>query len=190
MRYLPAKDNFSHLVDFVAIFDTTGSMSDKIHALIATMAEVVAELGRMQLDWRFKTVPFGDLSVPGDRIVVDLPFVATVAQAQSQLRHLPRFSGGGNVGESSADAMLAATRLRFRSNAVKVLVLLTDEPALGRPQGIGAVDSALTTLDAICFTIAPPYDYFRRWAVQHGGEWRQVATSVDTAGLVATSRCS
>jgi hypothetical protein len=176
-------DNRSRLLDVSAVFDTTGSMSNKIHGLVQSMASVVGSLGRLQLDWRFVCVPFGDLTVPGDRVVDDLPFTASVASAQRQLRSLPRFSGGSNLGESSAEAMLAALDRDFRPNAVKVVVLITDEPALGRPQVLQHVGDRLTATETLCFTISPALPYFRDWANLSGGTWQLIGNSVDQESL-------
>jgi hypothetical protein len=171
-------------LDLCFVFDTTGSMSDKIDGLVRCMDELVTKLGRLALDWRVTTVPFGDLTVPGDRIVDGRPFVTDVQAVSNQLRSMPRFSGGANLGESSIEAMLAACRKPYRTDAVKVLVLITDEPALGHEQGMLAVDSALAALDAACFTVSPNLPYYKRWASQHGGEWRQVGSSVDTGAIM------
>jgi hypothetical protein len=171
-------------VDLCFVFDTTGSMMDKIDGLVRCMALLVADLGKLDLDWRVVTVPFGDLTVTGDRVVTDQPFVADVAAASHQLRSMPRFSGGGNLGESSVEAMLAACRKPYRAGAVKILVLITDEPALGHQQGARAVDQALTALDAVCFSVTPDLPYYRQWAANHGGDWRQVAAAVDTRSIM------
>jgi hypothetical protein len=171
-------------VDLCIVFDTTGSMSDKIDGLVGCMSSLVADLGRLALDWRVVTLPFGDLTVPGDRVVDSQPFVSTVQDATRQLRSMPLFSGGMNAGESSVEAMLAACKKRYRPAAVKVLLLVTDEPALGAMQGARAVDQALTRLDAACFTVAPSLGYYKDWARRHGGEWRQVAAAVDTGAIL------
>jgi von Willebrand factor type A domain len=171
-------------LDLCFVFDTTGSMSDKIDGLVRCMDSLVGDLGRLALDWRVVTVPFGDLTVRGDRVVADQPFVCDVHAASKQLRSMPRFSGGGNTGESSVEAMLAGCQKSYRPQAVKVLVLITDEPALGHAQGAHAVDSAMRTLDAACFTVAPNLPYYRAWAEQHGGEWRQIGSDVDTSTIM------
>lgn len=171
-------------LDLCFVFDTTGSMSDKIDGLVACMDDLVAKLGSLALDWRVTTVPFGDLTVPGDEVVINEPFITSVSAATRQLRSMPRFSGGGNTGESAVEAMLAACRKAYRKEAVKVLVLITDEPALGVQQGQHSVHSALSSLDAVCFTVAPDFSYFKQWASQHGGEWRQVRTSVNTTAIM------
>lgn len=172
------------LVDVCFVFDTTGSMEDKIDGLVDCLGTLVVDLARLALDWRVTTVPFGDFTVPGDRIVADQPFVADLRSASAQLRSMPRFDGGGNNGESSVEAMLAACEKRYRQGAVKVLVLITDEPALGHRKGAPAVASALSALDAACFTVAPPLKYYRCWAECHGGQWRQVSHAVDTSALM------
>jgi hypothetical protein len=172
-------------LDLCFVFDTTGSMSDKIDGLVRCMDTLVGELGRLTLDWRVTTVPFGDLTVIGDRIVTDQPFIRDVQSASQQLRSMERFSGGGNLGESAVEAMLAACQKPYREKAVKVLVLITDEPALGHEQGARAVDSSLTSLDAACFTVTPDrLTYYKDWASRHGGEWREIGSAVDTTAII------
>jgi hypothetical protein len=119
------------MADICIVFGTTGSMSDKIAGLIGCMSGFVDQLGKLSLDWRISVVPFGDLTVPGDAVMTDLAFVRSVEQAQQQLRQMPRFSGGANLGESAMEGMLGAIRKPWRQGAVKIVVLLTDEPALG-----------------------------------------------------------
>ncbi len=175
-------------MDLAFVFDTTGSMLDKINGLISCMDSLVADLDRLALDWRVTTVPFGDLTITGDRVVDTQPFVADVDSASRQLRSMPMFSGGANLGESSVEAMLAGCKKPYRPEAVKVLVLITDEPALGHRQGARAVDQALTALDAVCFTVAPDLPYYRQWSQTHGGDWTQVAAAVDTSSIAGLFR--
>jgi hypothetical protein len=119
------------LVDICLVFDTTGSMSDKIDGLISCMTGFVDRLTELGLNWQLTTVPFGDLTVPGDRVVTQLPFVDSAEAAKAQIRSMPRFSGGSNEGESCVEAMRAALSKPWREGTVRILVLLTDEPALG-----------------------------------------------------------
>ncbi len=67
----------------------------------------------------------GDLTVEGDTIVEDLPFVADRAMAEALLRSMPGNSGGDNEGESVLEAVRAALDKPFRQGAVKVFVVLT-----------------------------------------------------------------
>ncbi len=176
-------------VDICFVFDTTGSMANKIAGLVGCMTRLVADLDATGLDWRVTTVPFGDLTVPGDRIEDRLGFVTTCAAAQAQLRSMPRFSGGGNQGESSIEAMLVGLGRRWRPGAVKVVVLLTDEAALVS-EGLGpeTVSEGLRHHDAVCFVASPDLGYFRRWAEQNGGRWLPIAASMDTTTLLRLLR--
>jgi hypothetical protein len=176
-------------VDVHFVFDTTGSMSDKIDGLVACMSTLVADLAAMELDWRMTTIPFGDLNVPGDRIEDGMGLVATCAEAEAQLRSMPRFSGGGNEGESSIEAMLVGLDRPWRPGALKVMVLLTDEPAhcsrSGPPEIVG---EALRRREVICFVASPDLPYFRAWAEGSGGRWVPIGPSMDTTYLLRLLR--
>lgn len=172
------------LVDICFVFDTTGSMSDKIAGLTASLTDLVQELGKLSLDWRTTCVPFGDLTVPGDRVVESLPFVKTVEAAQQQLRSLPRFSGGGNDGESAIEAMDAGLTKPWRQKAVKVLVLLTDEPALHADRDAARVSRALRQTESLCFVASIRTNYYVAWAHDNGGKWVEISSSMDTSELL------
>ncbi len=153
------------------------------------MSNLVTSLDATGLDWRVTTVPFGDLTVPGDRIEDRLGFVNTCVDAWAQLRSMPRFSGGGNQGESSIEAMLVALGRRWRPGAVKVVILVTDEAALVcdgvSPEMVG---DGLRQHDTLCFVASPNLAYFRRWAEQNGGRWLPIAASMDTTTLLRLLR--
>jgi hypothetical protein len=171
------------MADICIVFDTTGSMSDKITGLIACMTGFVGQLGKLSLDWRISVVPFGDLTVPGDAVVTQLPFVRSVGQAQQQLRQMPRFSGGTNFGESAIEGMFGAIRKPWRHGAVKVVVLLTDEPALGAERA-QEVLGKLRTEEIIAFVASLRCDYYQSWAKGTGGRWFEIGPSMDTRALL------
>jgi hypothetical protein len=173
--------------DICIVFDTTGSMSDKIDGLIACMSDFVDQLGKLSVDWRISVLPFGDLTVPGDRVELQWPFVQTVQQAKKQLSDMPRFSGGGNEGESAIDAVLGATGKPWRKGAVRLAVLLTDEPALGVHRN-QQVQARLRGSEIITFVASPNIDYYRSWASATGGKWFQIGQSMDTAELLVLLR--
>lgn len=175
-------------VDLCFVFDTTGSMSDKIDGLVACMVDFVRELATLSLDWRITVVPFGDLTVPGDRVVGDLPFVSERDTAERLLRTMPHFSGGGNLGESVIEALNAALIKPYRTGAVKIFVLLTDEPALVTSQSPDAVQLALKQSETIVFSVAPDLRYYRDWAQSTGGMWFPVGSAVDTSAMVTLLR--
>lgn len=171
--------------DLCFVFDTTGSMSDKIDGLVSSMSAFVQKLAELSLDWRMTVVPFGDLTIPGDDVVTTLPFTSDREAGQKMLRIMPRFSGGGNEGESSVKAVSAALQKAYREDAVKVLFLLTDEPALSSEVSSVPVEQQLLGSEALIFVASPPLDYFKRWAVSSGGEWFPIGNTVDTKSILA-----
>jgi hypothetical protein len=145
-------------VDVCFVFDTTGSMSNKIAGLTACMVDFVGELSELQLNWRITTVPYGDLTVSTDKIVSDLPFVRSYDDAVQQLRTMPRFSGGSNYGESTLDLSEAE------------------------------VGEQITIKEAICFVASPDRPGYRRWADDNGGKWYKIDQAVDTTQILAYLR--
>ncbi len=172
-------------MDICFVFDTTGSMSGKIKGLTDSLVEFVGELSRLRLGWRITAVPFGDLTVRGDKIVGDLPFVSTRAEGEQLLRSLPRFSGGGNVGESSLEAVLEALGKPYRPAAVTVLVVLTDEPPLESGDlTADYVAEQLMAREVICFVASVDFPGYRRWAAENGGKWYRISQSMNTGDLL------
>jgi hypothetical protein len=173
--------------DICLVFDTTGSMHDKIDGLVNCMTGFVDQLGKLSLDWRISVLPFGDLTVPGDRVDAEFPFVDTVDQAKQGLRQMPRFAGGGNEGESAIDAILAAVGKPWRDRAVRIVVLLTDEAAHGSHRS-RRVLAELHSAQIITFVASPRYDYYKSWAAGTGGDWFEIGPSMDTRTLLSLLR--
>src|SRR5260370_30650016 len=114
------QDSAKARADLVFVIDTTGSMNDKIDGLIESCETFVDRLARKQIDWAAAVVGFGDLTVEGDRIVAT-HFSSSADRVKSLLRAIPRYSGGGNEGESSLEALQAAlSQPVYRDDAMKV----------------------------------------------------------------------
>jgi len=97
---------------------------------------------------------------------------------------MPRFGGGGNMGESSLEAMDAALKKKYRSDAVKVLVLITDEPSLENATfKMDKTGQQLRQAEVICFVVSPDLPYFRHWATDCGGAWALIGQTMDTVYL-------
>jgi hypothetical protein len=171
-------------VDLVFVIDTTGSMSDKIDGLLATCERFVDAFSTLDLNHRIAIVAFGDLKVPGDKIV-RTQFTDKVRVVKKSLRKIPRYGGGGNEGESSLEALNTALALDFRANAVKVILLITDEPA--HQDGIRAADMTrrLRSQEVLTFVVSPALLYFKDMAKQNGGRWYPVAQDTDFTDLLA-----
>jgi hypothetical protein len=170
-------------VDLVFVIDTTGSMSDKIDGLLATCSRFAQEFDALQLNQRIAVMAFGDLTVPGDRIQVT-GFTDQIDVTLRSLRNIPRFSGGGNEGESSLEALDKAISLTYRSGVVKVLILITDEPAHQRTFKASAITDRLVQGEFLTFTVTPPYGYFKDMAARTHGRWYRISANTDLSELL------
>lgn len=172
-------------VDIVFVIDTTGSMEDEIDGLLTTSQKLVDRLAKKQINWRIAVEAFGDLTVPGDRIAATV-FSKNIEVIKKSLREIPRYSGGGNEGESSLEALLKAMNLSgFRQSAIKVFILMTDEPALQSEQlNADMVIDTLRKKGALTFVISEPFDYFKRMARATGGTWFQISNDTNFLSIL------
>src|SRR5260370_36699987 len=97
--------------ELVSVIDATGSMNDKIDGLIESCESFVDRLATKRIDWAAAVGGFGDLTVEGDKIVAT-PFSSSAERVQALLPGLPPYSGSGNEGESSLEALQAARHQR------------------------------------------------------------------------------
>ena len=171
-------------VDLVFVIDTTGSMSDKIESLLATCSQFVSDFNALQLNQRIAIVSFGDLKVQGDRIQ-NTAFTDKVETTQKSLRHIPRNNGGGNLGESALEALERALSLPFRSDAVKAIVLITDEPAHQDRIRAGDMIGRLVERECLVFVAAPPRAYYKELAQLNGGKWYKISAHTRFDELLA-----
>lgn len=179
------RDSAKARADLVFVIDTTGSMNDKIDGLIESCQSFVDRLATKHIDWVAAVVGFGDLTVEGDRIVAT-PFSSSTERVKALLRGLPRYSGGGNEGESSLEALqVALDQPGYRPDAMKVVVLITDEPALQRKLRPAAMSGRLREAGAIAFVLSPNLKYFRSMATETGGQWWNVDSGGDFSQILA-----
>ena len=175
---LSADDPLSPAVDVLICFDTTGSMNDLIIPLVRQTSSFVREAADRQLDLHWSLVAFGDLRVPGDR-VVRYPFTADTQVFTKALSHMPRFSGGGNIGETSLDALAtAASHPAWRSNAARICVLLTDEPPRGLRISLEDAGRLLREQRIILFCVSIKHRSYSWLAQVTGGEWWDIEEPV------------
>jgi hypothetical protein len=179
------RDSTKARADLVFVIDTTGSMNDKIDGLVESCESFVDKLARRRIDWVAAVVGFGDLTVEGDRIVAT-PFSSSADHVKALLRGLPRYSGGGNEGESSLEAVQAALdQPGYRPDAIKVFVLITDEPALQRGLRPSTMVGRLREAGAIAFVLSPNIKYFREMAKDTGGQWWNVDSGGDFSQILS-----
>ena len=172
-------------VDLVFVIDTTGSMSDKIQGLLQTAQKFVDRFARLEMDSRIAIVAFGDLTVRTDKIVAT-GFTRNIQTTKNSLQKIPRFSGGANNGESSLEALQKAMALDFRAGVVKVLLLITDEPALqSRNLNAAEIINDLVAREFLTFVVGTRDKYYKEMAKATGGKWYQVSAHADFTDLLA-----
>lgn len=169
----------SGCVDLVFVFDTTGSMSGKIQALLATCGNLVEDMTKKQLDYRVALVSFGDLTVSGDKIIIEgNGYTNKLDIFKQMLKNIRRNSGGGNLGESSLEAIDKALQLKPRSNAVRVFILITDEPVLNSHR-VSQIIAFLCNQEIMTFCVTPNLGYFKEMAEKTGGVWLEVGPNTN-----------
>jgi hypothetical protein len=162
-------------------------MSDKIDGLLATSQRFVDEFVALGLSQRVAVVAFGDLTVPGDEITV-FNFAEDIETIKRTLVNIPRYSGGGNLGESSLEALAEAMALPFRGNAVKAVILITDEPALQHGLSVNGTIHELAKREILTFVVSPSETYFQEMARATGGRWYEVSSGPDFTNLLEIFR--
>ena len=155
-------------------------MENEIHGLLTTSQKFVDELARKRIDWQIAIVSFGDLTVPGDKILAT-SFSKDPDIVKKSLREIPRNDGGGNEGESCLEAIMKSLGLAgFRRNAIRVFIVMTDEPALQSNQLTAkSVSERLRRAGVLTFVISEPFGYFKEMATRTGGQWFQISNDAD-----------
>jgi hypothetical protein len=141
-------------VDVVFVLDVTSSMQWAIDDLKNGIGKFADTLSKNQLDFRLGLVTFQDLT-EGEKIEVikfkkDEPFTNDAATFRDKVGLL-KAGGGGDIPESSLEALAEAANMPYRQGASKILLLITDAPpkvaAGGTPaaaveQRVGALKDA------------------------------------------------
>lgn len=158
-------------------------MSDKIGSLITCTTALAEGLETANLDWALTAIPFGDLTIPGDTIVADLPWTNDLVAAHSMLSSMPQNSGGSNFGESSYEAVRIALNKKGRPNALRVLLLITDDAPLTHSISASIIQQEVKHADVLCHVISPNLSEFQALAQVTGGLWLEISTHVDISRL-------
>lgn len=177
-------------VDIVFVIDTTRSMDNKIEGLLRTCGQFVDEAKNMDLDINFALVSFGDVSVVGGGDTIDtvVPITGSIEKIKYGLTHIPHNSGFGNEGETPFEAIQQALKLEYRSNAVKVLILITDEPAIQREITATSITNRLAHLEYLVFVIATEHEYYKNMALKNGGVWKRISADSNLSEILEIFR--
>ena len=117
------------IADVVFCFDCTMSMDDCIKNVKDNVKSFVANLNTGQgpkIDWRMRAVGYGDLE-EGEDIQNDNDFETTVEAFQKQVEDI-KMCHGGDVPESTLDAIIVAAKTTKWRKSNKIVVVFTDAP--------------------------------------------------------------
>ncbi|MCD6449812.1 MAG: VWA domain-containing protein [Thermotogaceae bacterium] len=150
-------------VDFIVVFDITGSMDDEIRSVKAKIKDFADKVKNAGFDYRLSLVTFKDRVVRGD-----YGFTSDVELFKNWLSLLTA-SGGGDDPEAALDALMYAMRLPVRRESMKVLILVTDAPYHYKEDGSGfskySVDDVrymVQKFGFILYSISPKSSEYRK----------------------------
>ena len=116
--------------DILFVVDCTGSMQGEIDAIRDTVLDFVDEIERGGVRVRVGLLAFGDRLLGEESFVFTFAgetFTKDAAVFRREVSRL-RAGGGGDIPESSLDAILLALRQPFDPDSSRVIVLVTDAP--------------------------------------------------------------
>lgn len=121
--------------DIVFVFDDTGSMSEEIETMKEKVIGLTDGIESAEIDARYGLVTFKD------DVEVDTRFT----DASSLKRHVDelRAEGGEDSPETNFDAIQGVLEFTFKSDALKVIVDITDSVSHYRGDGSGFADYTL-----------------------------------------------
>jgi Mg-chelatase subunit ChlD len=122
-RQLPAR----RAIDLAFVLDTTGSMSEEIDAVKATVRAVAGQLGAAQTDVRVGLVEYKDRT---DCILTQtFPFSSDLTAFSAQVAGLAADGGGDTPEDMHAGLAAALDKLQWRGDAVaRLVVVIADAP--------------------------------------------------------------
>jgi Ca-activated chloride channel homolog len=117
-------------VDVMFVLDITSSMDREIQGVQQGIQSFAQELSRKQLDAQVGLIAFGDRFNGEEAQIIKFSnsvFTADMSSFSQQVGQIIRVDGG-DPPESSLDALSLAAVQPFRTQAVKVILLITDAP--------------------------------------------------------------
>lgn len=132
----------SKVADIVILMDTTESMGRSIALLKEKCVAFSKALKEKELEHRFALIGFGDTR-EGKWVEVH-DFTADVEKFQQHVANVERFPGG-DLPESSLDALERALELPFGTNSVRRFYLVTDALYRDEPTKSGLTVSQLAS---------------------------------------------
>ncbi|MCE9561591.1 MAG: VWA domain-containing protein [Planctomycetes bacterium] len=134
-------------VDIVFVLDVTASMQWAIDDLKNGIGKFAGTLAKNQVNFRLGLVTFRDISIAGETVdVIEFKdkevFTADGAVFREKVGTL-KASGGGDIPESSLEAVVEASKMPYRQGTTKILLLITDAPPKIRDVSVEATGTAV-----------------------------------------------
>jgi hypothetical protein len=124
-----AEDGATSILDLVFVVDCTGSMGPYIQQIQANIISIADQLVALEsANINFGLVTYRDVRDRDN--LVSFGFDPDVKKMKAAVDHM-KHSGGDDAPEMLASGLDAATRLKFRDEATKICVLITDAPPHG-----------------------------------------------------------
>ncbi|MCC6075600.1 VWA domain-containing protein [Pseudomonas sp. GCM10022188] len=156
-------------VDFVFVFDDTGSMAEEIDGLIQRTLEFANIVQTSGFDYRFALISFGD------ELRHKVDFTTSANDFKTAVAAL-RADGGGDEPENALEALhYAATALKHDATRRKVFVLITDASFHSAdeitPLTTQSTLAELQKLGAVLNIVGPNLDQYRWMADNLAGSF-------------------
>lgn len=174
-------------VDIVFVFDTTSSMYDEIDGVKNTCVRFAEKLREANRDFRLGLITFGDeirAVYGGEGLTDDAEVFKGWIGAQTA-------DGGDDTPEISLDGVEEATRLTYRPDAQKILILITDAPPHEENDGTyfshvnaSTLTTQLRDTGYTVYAVTYGDDRFRQIASETHGEFYDLQASSDFTGII------
>jgi len=183
--------------DIIFVFDTTGSMQDKIDGLLAISSRFAGKLAEAGVDCQLSMVSFGGADEP-QPIRATFGPSADISAFQGFLGGIT--ADGGGLEDQPRAANTAITKFTYRPNTHKIFILITDErlfgeesyDAQGNPddkaqQAIAdwqAITQQLVDEKFTAYAVCIPVEYYQQIATRTGGKFYDIQRGGDFTDIV------
>lgn len=147
-------------IDIVFNIDTTGSMELKISSIKAHISMIVDDVKKQTNSARFAITSYRDdparTNYPNDyRSRVDQEFTSDAAALKKSLENISA-DGGGDTPETMYSGIKSALELPWRPGVKKIVLTVTDAPALSPEPGTNLTEKEI---NALAFAVDPAQLY-------------------------------
>lgn len=183
-----AGEGEARAVDIVFVFDTTGSMEDKIWGVKETSIAFADELRDRNRDFRLGLVAFGDeireVRNSNDTLTDD------AEEFKGWISGLDAYAGDDDP-ELALDALIRATEMSYRDDTQKILILITDAQPHYRGDGTRfsqvlpeEVEEQLRDEGFTLYAVAYDDASYQRLVNETNGEFYDIVFESDFTGII------